>query len=1252
MMFSRIQWFALWSVFFLLLMIVASHAEDWPMWRYDPGRTAAAPAALSMPLHLYWVRELPPAKPAWPASQYKLQFDVCYEPVAAEGLLFVPSNVSDCVTAYDMETGAERWRFYADAPVRFAPVTRQGKVWFVSDDGYLYCLKASNGNLIWKFRGGPGDQKVIGNHRLVSSWPARGAPVLKDGKLYFAASIWPFMGIFYHALDTETGEVLWTNSGSGSDWRQQPHGGAISFSNLVPQGYFVITGEDLIAPGGRSTPGVLNLKTGVLEHFVWPQMGGGGPVYANGEYYYNAGSMRSASDGEELVKDVHPSVLTDAAIISVREDEENQKTVIVFQTPNPLIEEVEKTNRRGKKYIARIGSLPETWEISCNDAPSQLFLKAGSQYFFGGENRIACFEIDSEVIEKTGSEARKLWTMEIDGTPGSMLVADQKLFVITYEGRIYCFGPDPVRPARHPHYSAEDEVEHSLKCDWDRKFFDRLGIQEGYCLVLGAGTGQVAEELVRHFQFSVVVLDPDREKVDALRRKWTNAGLYGERLSILPEDILSAHLPPYLASLIVIENLEPAQFQSEEFLSKVFQALRPYGGMACIPVIGTRHLYIDWIEKAHLSNARLGWVEDTLLLVRSGPLPGSSDWTHHYCDSANSVTSKDQLVKAPLGLLWFGGPSNDKILPRHGHGPSPQVVGGRLFIEGPDIIRAVDVYTGRLLWERELKGIGEYYDNTSHQPGAGEIGSNYVSLQDGIYVTYGSAILRLNPATGETLQTFSLPAEDGNPPNWGYLGVWENLLIATSSPLSIHPPDENESQPTPIPEETRVLLDKIQGVETNARFAPSSKQLLVMNRQSGKILWTRRAAYSFRHNAIVAAAGKIFCIDALTPEKLDYLRRRGYANPSIHTLYALKIETGKEIWKTSEDVFGTWLGYSEEYDVLIQAGSANADRARDEAKKGIVVYRGEDGSVLWKSRDLEYRGPLMLHHDLIITNGFSGWSMKLLTGEKTGWTWKRTYGCNHAIAGEHLMTFRSGAAGYNDLTGDSGTGNLGGFKSGCTSNLIPANGVLNAPDYTRTCICAYQNQSSLAFVHDPEVEMWTFGGSSRPGTLGINLGAPGNRRAPNGTLWLDFPNVGGDPETVALELEPEEPSMFRYHASRIEEGDLKWIAASGVKGVTHAILTLDETVQKPGKYQVRLVFAEVEDIRPGQRLFDVSLQGEPALRDFDILKTAGGMNRSVIKEFAGIEIQNQLVIDLTPQTADNSYDTVLCGIEVLAEGIK
>ena len=52
-----------------------------------------------------------------------------------------------------------------------------------------------------------------------------------------------------------------------------------------------------------------------------------------------------------------------------------------------------------------------------------------------------------------------------------------------------------------------------------------------------------------------------------------------------------------------------------------------------------------------------------MLLARTGPLPGSAAWTHEHADAANTRVSRDRLVKAPLGLLWFGGPAHDGVLP-------------------------------------------------------------------------------------------------------------------------------------------------------------------------------------------------------------------------------------------------------------------------------------------------------------------------------------------------------------------------------------------------------------------------------------------------------------------------------------------------------------------------------------------------------------------------------------------------------------
>ena len=81
---------------------------------------------------------------------------------------------------------------------------------------------------------------------------------------------------------------------------------------------------------------------------------------------------------------------------------------------------------------------------------------------------------------------------------------------------------------------------------------------------------------------------------------------------------------------------------------------------------------------------------------------------------------------------------------------------------------------------------------------------------------------------------------------------------------------------------------------------------------------------------------------------------------------------------------------------------------------------------------------------------------------------------------------------------------------------------------------------------------------------------------------------------------------------------------------------------------VRLYFSEVDDIKAGQRLCNVFLQGKPVLKDFDIVKDAGGINRCVVKEFRNILVKDDLKVGLKP-AADNQAGSVLCGIEIIAE---
>ncbi len=222
-----------------------------------------------------------------------------------------------------------------------------------------------------------------------------------------------------------------------------------------------------------------------------------------------------------------------------------------------------------------------------------------------------------------------------------------------------------------------------------------------------------------------------------------------------------------MADLVVSENTDFAMEEPGAAAQAIFKLLRPFSGVACFP--GKN----EPLEKAFAASGLHGCKTESseaLLVTRKVSAPaGSDNWTHQHGDVSNSVASGEMNVRAPLGLLWFGGPSNSGVLPRHGHGPTPQVVEGRVIIEGRDMLRAVDAYTGRLLWEKALKDFGVPYDNTSHQPGANILGSNYVSVPDGIYVIYKKRCLRLDPDTGKTVSEFKVENGDDKPQSleWG-----------------------------------------------------------------------------------------------------------------------------------------------------------------------------------------------------------------------------------------------------------------------------------------------------------------------------------------------------------------------------------------------------------------------------------------------------------------------------------------------------
>ena len=110
------------------------------------------------------------------------------------------------------------------------------------------------------------------------------------------------------------------------------------------------------------------------------------------------------------------------------------------------------------------------------------------------------------------------------------------------------------------------------------------------------------------------------------------------------------------------------------------------------------------------------------------------------------------------------------------------------------------------------------------------------------------------------------------------------------------------------------------------------------------------------------------------------------------------------------------------------------------------------------------------------------------------------------------------------------------------------------PYFYEGCTCGYPLASGLGLVHMPEqFEQWMAWGETpfqgRIECLGINFGAPGDRMTESGTLWLDYPSVGGPSPEVSIAVGPERREYYYHHSLWTEGGDaMPWVTASGVEG--------------------------------------------------------------------------------------------------------
>lgn len=1067
-----------WSVFafVLTLAIGSSIAADWPMYRADSARSGYSSDSLPRDLELRWVYRSPnvPA-PAWPGSS-RITFDFAYQPIVVGDVVIFGSSAEDKVVAVDAGSGKLRWTFFTGGPVRFAPVAWQDRVFVASDDGHLYAIKRDDGTLLWKHRGGPNERMCFGNERMISRWPARGGPVVMEDMVYYAAGIWPSEGVYLHALNARTGEVLWTNDGAGSLYLPQPHGGANAHSGVLPQGYLLATEERLFVPTGRAVPAAFRRADGQFEYYRLQQNGsiGGARAMVADRFVVNGGCFLERATGNlgaragRGVFSVLPDGIlqsTGTTLLSYRwadmEARDRKGGPVRYRGLEELcdirFEDDSAERHRADKVVAKVPSIGDLYrtKVRFREAYENVARQTGLERTLSQARPdvealgyqvepflATSYEHDCEVIAADNEavcggpeivrvvdlgDGKVRWSHEVEGAALGLAAADGLLVVSTSKGVVYCFGaatgdrsPVPSNvPKTKPSVARSTEVDFAKAAE---EIIEKSGVTVGICLDLGCGSGELALELVRRSQLRVIGIESDPGQVDRARRMLDRVGLYGTRVSIHGGDPTRPILPRHCANLIVsTRGLAGESDVLNDIELKRLQ--RPYGGIICIG------------EPGRLKGKR------------RGPLAGAGNWTHQNCSPANTLCSSD-AVRGPLELSWYRDGVLE-IVDRHAQGPAPLFNQGCLVVEGTHGICALDAYNGRTLWTYPIEGILADWDGVHHDVGVGDTGSNLCLSDQAVFVRTDDRCLKMDLQTGKKVREYTTPVDPSAKDRaWGYVAHVDGVLFG--SVLN----DAHTVSPR---------YDKI-------RLRTESVLFFALDANTGQLKWQYKPAHSIRNNAIAIADGRVYLIDRplASADRIDAPTPNGKHRPPLRpgdhpggTLIAMDAKTGADQWKNSDDIFGTQIAVSEEHGVLLmyyQAVKHGFFKLPSEIGGRMAAFDAQTGTRLWDIR-VEHKTRPLINNDVIYAEG-GAWKLK--TGEAVPWKFERSYGCGQIAASTHLMLFRSATLGYLDSTRNAGTENFGGIRPSCWFSAVPAGGMVLVPDGSSKCACSYQTRAWLA----------------------------------------------------------------------------------------------------------------------------------------------------------------------------------------------
>lgn len=184
------------NAFDTTLTAAADAVNEWPTYRQNNFRSGAATGAdVSGDLQKRWDTELGGDITA---------------PTVAGGFVYVAQPDEHTVHAIDADTGEIAWSFTSGGRVDSPPTYYRGRVIFGSADGWVYNLRAQDGELAWRFRAAPTDRRLMSFEQLESVWPVHGSVLVRQNEAWFVSGRSNFLdgGLRLFRVNAETGELI------------------------------------------------------------------------------------------------------------------------------------------------------------------------------------------------------------------------------------------------------------------------------------------------------------------------------------------------------------------------------------------------------------------------------------------------------------------------------------------------------------------------------------------------------------------------------------------------------------------------------------------------------------------------------------------------------------------------------------------------------------------------------------------------------------------------------------------------------------------------------------------------------------------------------------------------------------------------------------------------------------------------------------------------------------------------------------